>query len=88
MTKANSTAPVRPRKPKKPTKPQKDFPLFAHAVGQWAKRIRGKTHYFGVWADPQAALEKWLPIWMPCLPGEPLGRRGASVATGTAPSSM
>ena len=34
--------------------------MFAHATGQWAKKIRGRLVYFGVWAEPNAALEKYL----------------------------
>jgi integrase len=57
MSESHSTAPTLSDKP---SKPHPDFPLFAHAAGVWAKKIRGKLHYFGPWSDPDGALKKYL----------------------------
>lgn len=55
-------------RPTPPPKPYPDFPLFAHASGQWRKDVRvngGKPipFYFGTWADDpegERALRNWI----------------------------
>jgi integrase len=60
MSEVHPTTADAPAKPTKPNKPRPDFPLYAHAAGYWAKKIRGKVHYFGPWSDPDGALTKYL----------------------------
>jgi len=43
----------------RPRKPHPGFPLYAHSRGQWAKKIKGKIRYFGRWADPIGALDRY-----------------------------
>jgi hypothetical protein len=34
--------------------------LTAHPANYWCKKIRGRLHYFGPWADPDGALARYL----------------------------
>jgi hypothetical protein len=60
MSATNSTPHPSAGKTAKPNKPYPELPLFAHAAGVWAKKIRGKMHYFGPWSEPDGALAKYL----------------------------
>jgi len=60
----------------KPAKPRPDFPLFPHATGRWAKKIKGKLHYFGPWADPDAALARYVEERDDLYAGRKPRRRG------------
>jgi integrase len=44
-------------------KPYEGFPLTPHPSGRWCKKIRGKLHYFGKIAEPDAALERLNREW-------------------------
>ena len=62
----------------KPTKPRPDFPLYAHAVGKWAKTIRGKGYYFGRWEDPEGALREYLDAKDDLYAGRTPGTKGGA----------
>ncbi|MCY2990911.1 MAG: tyrosine-type recombinase/integrase [Planctomycetota bacterium] len=49
----------------RPRKPHADFPLFPHATGRWAKKVKQKLRYFGKVADDpkgEKALAEWLRV--------------------------
>ena len=75
MSKSDSTAPGFAGKP---NKPDPDFPLFPHATKRWAKKSRGKLHYFGPCDDPDGAPKKYLEEWDDLI-SDRFNRRGAYV---------
>jgi integrase len=52
----------RPRQASRPL-PHPDFPLFHQGSGRWAKKVRGKLHYFGKVADDPNG-DKALTLWL------------------------
>lgn len=44
----------------KPAKPYAEFPLYSHNTKRWAKKIKGRTHFFGKWDNWQGALDQYL----------------------------
>lgn len=58
----NSTPKRRRRKSSiRPAKPYSRFELYAHPSGHWAKKIRGKLHYFGRWGRVRDGVLELLP---------------------------
>ena len=49
-------------RPQKGKDVRKDFPLYAHANGQWCKTIRARKYYFGPWDDPSSAEAEYLRV--------------------------
>ena len=46
----------------KPGKPSKDFPLFPHDCGRWAKKVKQRLVYFSRWGDDPRG-EEALRLW-------------------------
>lgn len=57
--------------------------MHAHAPsGQWRRRFKGKDYYFGLIADPRAALARWRAEWPLIESGRPLVVTHVSPAVG------
>ena len=55
-----STKSRRRVKDTKPAKPCDGFPLFAHASGRWAKKIRQRIQFFGRWGHKKG--DRIIPV--------------------------
>jgi integrase len=51
MSRQSTRKPLSRKAASRPRKPDPGFPLTPHSCGAWVKKIRGKIHYFGRWAN-------------------------------------
>lgn len=47
-----------------------NFPLTIHPSGQFSKKLKGRVYYFGVHADPAAALDRFNAEWPYIIAGK------------------
>jgi integrase len=66
-----SVSPLSLPRPPRPNRP-KNFPLFPHRCGQWAKKVRGRMLYFGPWKQTDLALARWEAWKIDLLAGRPV----------------
>lgn len=59
---SNSTRKCRSRKVAnaRPPEPYPDFPLSAHPLGYWSKKIHGKLHHIGRWGRIRKGKMEWV----------------------------
>ena len=72
-------------KPALPSKPSKAFPLYVHKSDRWAKKVLGKTEFFGkASTDPtgEAALAEWLRVKDHLLAGRKRPEKSGGVTVG------
>jgi hypothetical protein len=50
---------TKPQNSTKPAKPYPGYPLWAHTCGQWCETDKGHLRFYGVWADPEGALDAY-----------------------------
>lgn len=72
----NNVPPTKREVKRRPKKPRPDFPLYAHAEGKWCIKIRGISHYFGRWGNPDKALQEYMDVKDDLLAGRPITRIG------------
>ena len=70
--KQDNVPPTKREVKRRPEKPWPDFPLYAHAEGKWCIKIKGISHYFGQWDDPEGAYNEFKDVEDDLRAGRPI----------------
>ena len=85
MSQSTGSQRGRKAKPGRPPKPYAEFPLYAHALGYWSKKVAGVIHHYGRWGrvvdgkltpveDYQAGWQQALTLYKAQVNDHALGR--------------